>query len=75
MHLTDSTFIETELFSETSHLVNFLLRWDFPLSILTCLLMEIKVIMQQKLATSQFIKTVKTAGGQCIPVVNGIMNC
>ena len=30
--------------------------------------------MRHKLATSQFVKTVKKAGGQCIPLVNGIMN-
>ena len=63
------------LFSETSYLGNFSPRGVFPHSILTCLLMKLEVNTRHNLPSSQFVNGVKTASGQCITLVNRIMNC
>ena len=69
------TFVsKRKLVSQSSYQGDFSLRGVFLLSILTYLLINLKVITRRKPAKQSVRQTIKTAAGQCIPFVNEIIN-
>ena len=75
MLLWDSTFIKTEEVFRNSAPRQYLVTQDFRALYFDLLTGKIeRSTHDTNLPSSQFVKAVKTAGAQCIPLVNGIMN-